>query len=137
MPIVRVTCRNSKIPIVDNHLYQICAQIIPAALNSPSGPLSPGCIEFCYQETKWYAQSVDILIEIRAYKFPDREENKSKRAEMIVEAFKKISPTYSCAVWLELSDAVWISSEPDKKIDVDMSMEAAIERVKKRERIST
>lgn len=135
MTIVRMTCKSNNISITENQLYQICTQIIPAALNTPLGPLWPGCIEFYYQEAKWYAQNIDILIEIKAYKFPDRDENKAERATMIMEAFKKVLPTCSCAVWLELSDAVWVSSETHYEIDVDMSMDAAIKRLKNKGRV--
>jgi hypothetical protein len=130
MPLVRATMRpNAGDRDLWSHLFHACRHIVPAALNSDEGRLTPGSIEFDPRRVESEGiLTVDVLIDIEAYHYRDRE-NLEERAENIKRALKVIFPDLTFAVWLKLVKAGWASDSVDPEFDGDMSMEAAIERV--------
>lgn len=110
-------------------LMSICSEIVPAALNSKMGQLSPGCIEFIPQNVE-YGIKTDIVLDIEAYDYEDRAENIEDRANNIWVALRSLMPTSTFTVWLVLAKAAFASDVGDENIVCDMSMEAAIARAK-------
>jgi hypothetical protein len=111
-------------------LRAVCQEIIPAALNSPDSPLSPGCVQFKYSNVGNDDINTDVFIEIRAYKSKDRLKNREDRAESIRRVLSGMFRHYTFSVWVDLAYAGYSSDVKDSKIDCDMSMEAAISRLR-------
>lgn len=119
-------------------LMHACEEIIPAGLNSKQGPLTPGSIEFI-PTTVESGLNINVVIDIEAYFYEDRLADLSERyatieerAEAMKNAFNAIFPDVTFAVFPKLVTAGWSSDTTDSDFDGDMSMDAAIERYKKR-----
>lgn len=102
-------------------------EIVPAGMNSKMGPLAPGSIEFLPHVVARKGMTVDVFVEIEAYKLKDRK-NIDKRAKKIKCAFSQLFPDQTFAIWLKLVTAGWASDSTDAKFDGDMSMKAAVQR---------
>jgi len=116
-------------------LREVCQEIIPAALNSSEGPLSPGCIQFKYSNVGKDDINTDVFIEIKAYKFNDRLIDLEDRVELIREVLNGMFRRYTFSIWVELVDAGYSSDVKDPSINCDMSMEAAINRLRKNSKL--
>jgi hypothetical protein len=115
-------------------LMHVCREIIPAAMTCDEVMLTPGSIEFYNQQAVYgcgeYGQDVDVVIDIEASSTPSRSANRDERATSIMDALHELAPQTTFAVHLKLVDACWLSDANDPDFDGDMSMEAAIERVR-------
>ncbi len=108
-------------------LFKVCREIVPAAMNSPMRPLTPGSIEFIPVFGFRRGLTVDVLVEIEAFPFEDRE-NLDERAEAIRASLSELFPGKTFAVWPKLVKAGWASDSTNPEFDGDMSNEAAFER---------
>lgn len=128
MPLVQA--RFNPATIKPSELFFACREIVPAGMNSPMGPLTPGSIKFCADPTidPRYI-GVDAFIDIEAYDYKDRRPL-DDRASLIREALRECFPGHDFAVWPKLVTAGWSSDDSDPEFDGDMSMPAAIERAK-------
>lgn len=129
MPIVDV-CANNSFKGRKKILRAVCQEIIPAALDSPDSHLSPGCIQFRYTNVGKDDINTDVFIVIRAYKSKHRLKNREAQAESIRKALNGLFKRYTFSIWIDLAYAGYSSDVEDPKIDCDMSMKAAIERIK-------
>lgn len=112
-------------------LQHACEEIVPAGLNSKLGPLTPGSIEFIPMIVE-SGLNINVVIAIEAYDYKDRAEDIEDRTEAMKNAFNAIFPDGTFAVFLKLVKAGWSSDTNDPEFDGDMSIEAAIERYRKR-----
>ncbi|MCX6728988.1 MAG: hypothetical protein NTV39_04475 [Candidatus Saccharibacteria bacterium] len=103
-------------------------EIVPAALNSPMGPLTPESIEFVPIYVLRRGLNVDVVIKIEAGFYEDRNANIAKRSKSIEASLRMLLPDTSFAVMTELKEFVWNSQTPDPSFDGDMSMQAAFQR---------
>lgn len=127
MPLVRVFA-NTDVDLFD--FNAACSEIIPAGMNSPMGPLTPGSVQI---EGRHKVPSkddfmVDVFVEIEAYDYEDRDANLDDRCNAIKEAFNTLFPDLTFAVWGKLVRAGWASDVSDPDFDGEMSMEAAVKR---------
>lgn len=129
MPLVKALLRPSA-DIIEYDLFLACRHVVPAGYNSPKGRLTPGSIEFDARRggTDDYL-TVDALIEIEAFHYDDREPA-DDRCETIKAALKELFPDITFAVWGKLVTAGWASDSSDLEFDGDLSMAAAVERVR-------
>lgn len=129
MPLVRVI-KQPHAGLYEDDLFEACREVVPAGLNSPMGPLTPGSIEFDASTSGRHKYlTVDVFLEIEAFSFEDRK-NLDERAELIKVALKELFPGVTFAVWPKLVKAGWASDSTDPEFDGDMSMPAAIERAR-------
>lgn len=112
---------------VAEKLFVACSEVVPAGMNSPEGPLTPGSIEYFPHFSSSRGMGTSVFVEIEAFPYKDRE-NLDDRAETIKEALNEIFPGLTFAVWPKLVRAGWSSDHSDPDFDGDMSMEAAIQR---------
>jgi hypothetical protein len=112
-------------------LSRVCWEIIPAAMTSAMGPLTPGSIQFIGDATSAMAMTTDVVLEVEAYDFSDRH-NLDDRAEDIRMALRYLFPDLTFAIWVKLVRAGYASYALDPDFDGDMSMPAAIARAKRR-----
>ena len=74
MPLVRVTARynvSDKLEALGHALWEI----VPAAMNSEQGKLTPGSICYISGLTDTDLLTVDVFIEVEAYHYEDRHAN--------------------------------------------------------------
>lgn len=93
------------------------------------GHLSPGCIEFMCQDVD-YGINTDVVLDIEAYDYEDRAENREDRTEIIRATLRGFMPKSTFIIWLKLVKAGFASDVKDEDLDCNMSMEAAIARAK-------
>lgn len=133
MPLVRAYISSSYHPEVleklTGRLRTVCGEIVPAAFNSEQGPLTPGSIEFVPQRVSSAGLTVDVLLDIEAFDYPDRA-NIDERCAAIKSALRELFGRYTFAVWGKLVKSGWASDSGDPEFDGDMSMPAAIERAR-------
>jgi hypothetical protein len=110
-------------------LRAVCDEIVPAAFNSEQGPLMPGSIEFVLQHVSLASLTIDVLLDIEAFDYPDRA-NIDERCAAIKSALREVFGRYTFAVWGKLVKAGWASDSSDPEFNDDMSMPAAIERAR-------
>lgn len=127
MPLVRVHVDGNEGDELVEKLFTACKEIVPAGMNSPQGPLTPGSIVFAPVFSDREALGTDVFVEIESFPYEDRE-NLDDRADTIKEAFNEIFPSLTFAVWPKLVRAGWSSDHSDPDFDGDMSMEAAVQR---------
>jgi hypothetical protein len=133
MPLVRVSRRSSgsAMSADSDSLFLACRQIVPAAMNSKEGRLTPGSIEFMVDWADTYLYlTVDIFIEIEAFHYDDRE-NLDERAESIRAALSDLFPGVTFGVWPKLVKAGYAADSKDPEFDGDLGMPAALERAKR------
>lgn len=113
-------------------LREACKQIVPAAFYSPMGKLAPGSIRFVSREFNlqddWIPE--DVLIEIEAQWYSDRNVNLEVRVEHLIRALHELFPDATFALWPKLVTAGWATDVPDDEVEVDMSMPVAIARAR-------
>ncbi len=115
---------------VVGHLRPVCQEIVPAALNTKLGKLTPGSIVYIdHTGAEADLGGVDIMVDVEAYDYPDRGPAE-QRAEVIRKALEGLFPGYVFAVWVKLLNAGWSSGESEPGLDDDMSMRAAIDRAR-------
>jgi hypothetical protein len=106
-------------------------ELVPAALHSPMGPLTPGSIKArIKKQTEEDDINVGVFTKVEAYDLPDRAENLQERAEMLEAALDELFPGVGFGVWACLVKAGWASETADPEFDGDMSMDAAIARTR-------
>lgn len=106
-------------------------EIVPSALNSEQGPLTPGSIAYAaawIENTK--GLTVDAFIRVEAFYYDDRAANLDVRAELIGQAMEELFSGKTFAVWPVLVTAGWYRKQPDPNFDGDMSMPAALNRAR-------
>jgi hypothetical protein len=139
MPLVHayVACRwgtwwhplSKGIGALPGKLLVACDEVIPAALNSVEGPLTPGSIEFIPHLVYHKGlKEIDVLITVEAYDYADRVQNIESRAEAIRVSMEMLIPGKKFAVWISPCNAGWSSRTSDPDFVGDMSMRAAFER---------
>lgn len=131
MPLVRVTTKPDHSGLL-LAFGQVLSELVPAALNSDMGRLTPGSIVYIgSSETNYGTDSfltVDAFIEIESYDYQDRKANIDERCEHIRKAMEQLFPGYTFAVWGKLVTAGWSREASDPDFEGDMSMGAAIVR---------
>lgn len=112
-------------------LRHACKEIVPAGMTSLSKPIMPGDIQFLPNVSRLDGSlSVNALIEIEALWREDRQ-NLDERAQNILEALRELFPRETFDIWITLVRAgVAGDNVMALQGDFDMSMEAAIERVR-------
>lgn len=106
-------------------------ELVPAAFHSPQGPLTPGSIEArIKKQTEEDDINVGVFTKVEAYDLPDRAENLQERAMMLEAALDELFPGVGFGVWACLVKAGWASDTDDPEFNGDMSMAAAIARVR-------
>ena len=128
MPLVQARFVPGK--ITADELFVACREIVPAGMNSPKGPLTPGSIEFCADPVSHPSHiTVDAFLNIEAFAYTDRRDL-DYRAAMIRTALRECFGGRNFAVWPKLVKAGWSSDSTDPDFDGDMGMDAAIKRAK-------
>src|SRR5687767_5772689 len=121
MPLVRARVNIARFGSLHD-LKLACYEIVPAGLNSPDGPLTPGSIRFHTEEVRGTDhQSEHVFLDIEAYDIADRG-NVEERSEQIKLALAKLFPHNTIAVWLKLVKSGWCSDVSDPDVEADMSM---------------
>ncbi len=111
-------------------LRHACGEIVPAGMSSPSKPIQPGDIQFVPVAVLMDGSlTVNVLIEIEALWKEDRE-NVDERASEILGAMKQLFPALTFEIWITLVRAGAAGDSMPQEGDFDMSMEAAIARVR-------
>ncbi len=129
MPFVLGYYKADEISVVD--LKIAYRELVPAAFHSPQGPLTPGSIEArIKKQTEEDDINVGVFTKVEAYDLPDRAENLQERAEMLEAALDELFPGVGFGVWACLVKAGWASDTDDPDFDGDMSMTAAVARVR-------
>lgn len=119
-------------------LAVFCQELVPAVLNSKEGPLQPSLVMVTHQPNNTEL-SVDILIDVEAFDFPDRSINLDERTDELQRALTRIlsnsdtrwvfQTKYTCAVWIKLVKAGYSSNKPDLfQPKVSMTIDEAIKR---------
>ena len=132
MPLVRAVISRSyeASKLVASDLGYALSEIVPAALNSEQGELTPGSIEFMVRRAHDGDRlTVDVFVEVEAFHYDDRDENLQERTTLIQEGLKEMFPSLTFAVWCKLVNAGWASDSTDPEFDGDMSIGAALNRV--------
>lgn len=119
-----------------SRLRRICYEVVPAAFNSPLGPLAPGCNRFIPYIMPADGADYDFFLSIDAYDYPDRDFDAS--AKMIGMALHDLleppngigQHILEFAVMPNPGKFGWYSTIDYTPPDVDMSMEAAIGRAR-------
>jgi hypothetical protein len=113
-------------------LGEVLEELVPGALNTEKGRLTPGSIElFAFRRGVHDRASNDVLVDIEACYYDDRAPAE-KRAETIQRALSGLFPNNTFAVWLKLVNAGWASDVHDPDFDGDLSFKAALERAMSR-----
>ena len=114
----------------DELLQRACEEIVPVGMNSPMGPLAPG--DIVYVPTMIDSLKFDVVFDVEAFRYDDRLYNLDDRSTAMKAAFEEIFPGCSIAMHPKLVLSAWLSDTEDSKFNGPMTMEAAIERYKKR-----
>ncbi len=110
-------------------IHKAAEEVIPSAFNSAEGPLTSGQIQFIALPISHGNFGADVLIEVEAYNFPDRQKDIDQRCREIQSALQRVMLGYTFAVWGKLLEAgLAPGNTPVRDQQNDMSMEAAIQR---------
>ena len=130
MPFVEVLYKRLMYPELGEFVIAL-QEVVPAALHSKQGPLTPGCLDISGKcvESPFHINS-QFLITIIARDCEDRRVNLEEREGEMEAALAELFPEFSFAIRLELKDMLWVYTGPKKpkSRDCDMSMEAAMRR---------
>ncbi len=117
------------VEVFTHKLFVVCCQVVPSGFNSKMGRLTPGSIQYIPQETARQGLTVDVLLEIEAFSYEDRQ-NLDERARAIKAALKELFPDKTFAIWPKLVNAGWASDSTDPEFDGDMLMSQAVWRAR-------
>lgn len=110
-------------------LQDACREIVPAGFNSAMGPTVPGGVDFVPAVVLNGALKSHVVIKIEADYHADRAANIESRIRMIKEALNVLFPSWKFSVYVVFVDG-WSSDIEDPTLDIDMSMDAAIKRIR-------
>ncbi len=133
MPLVRATFQNSQLSTLGYEIGEALWELVPSAFNSVQGQLTPGSIVYISQVAGDGSQlTVDVFVEIEAYFYEDRAKNLDERCEKVGLTLEGFFPGFTFAVWGKLVTAGWCREAEDPSFDGDMSLPAAMERLREK-----
>ena len=107
---------------------QACLEVIPAGLNSPNGPLYPGCTTFIAMKIADLSMDVDVCLDIQAHAYDDRVMDIDVRTSRIEMALKGFFPGLMIDLQVNPVIGGCASDTPFDRFEGDMSMPAAMSR---------
>ncbi len=128
MPIVYAYLPDGKNGVSHHALKRFCDQMIPAALNSPQGPLCPGSVIFIPTFADMPAGSYATIV-VEAQRYDDRAAKIDEIAANIASYLKLFLRGANFNLQVKLVDAGWVFASKAPPFKGDMSLEAAWDRL--------